>query len=302
MSKSKIYKKTTRGPQVDTMPAEKSEAGGPPTVDRKTTANTALQATALMRTTQGSSAKGDATTAQASTTLQRTVGNARVGRLVQDGAAQEGQVQARLEVSRVGDPHELEADRVADSVTSGHSPQPISRYISPEARRMAEGEDEKPAQTMEEDEKPAQTMEEEEKPAQTMSEEEKNPAQADAETTAGKDSHEVHDPSLEARVRAPGGGRPLPEGVRGSMERATGHDLSAVRLHDTPRDRADARRLKARAFARDKHIWLGPGQSSGDARLLSHELTHVVQQGSAGPRKQDKTQETSTTPKTDKKP
>ncbi|MBC8076701.1 MAG: DUF4157 domain-containing protein, partial [Chloroflexales bacterium] len=39
--------------------------------------------------------------------------------------------------------------------------------------------------------------------------------------------------------------------------------------------------IQARAFTYGSHIWLGRGESESDQRLMAHELTHVVQQGSA---------------------
>lgn len=85
-------------------------------------------------------------------------------------------------------------------------------------------------------------------------------------------------PSVAARVQQPGAGRPLPEPVRAFMEPRFGTDFSGVRLHDQPEDRLAARRIGARAFTHRDHIWLGPGESTDDRRLLAHELTHVVQQ------------------------
>jgi hypothetical protein len=67
------------------------------------------------------------------------------------------------------------------------------------------------------------------------------------------------------------------------MESGLGADFSSVRVHDTASDRSDAHRLNAKAFTYGEHIWMGPGASSSDRKLMAHELTHVVQQ-SAAPR------------------
>lgn len=85
------------------------------------------------------------------------------------------------------------------------------------------------------------------------------------------------------RVAQPGSGRPLPEVVRSFMEPRFGRDFSAVRIHDGPEDRRAAHRIGARAFTHGRDIWIGPGESAGDRKLLAHELTHVVQQTSPGP-------------------
>lgn len=80
------------------------------------------------------------------------------------------------------------------------------------------------------------------------------------------------------RVASPEAGRPLPGEMRSAMERGFGADFGHVRIHDRPYDRHDAARLGARAFTHGRHVWLGPGETVLDRRLMAHELTHVVQQ------------------------
>ncbi len=82
------------------------------------------------------------------------------------------------------------------------------------------------------------------------------------------------------------GGRPLPGGVRASMERRFGASFGGVRVHDGAAGAATARAMGARAVTRgqDVHFAAGafqPGTPDG-AALISHELTHVVQQQQAG--------------------
>lgn len=79
------------------------------------------------------------------------------------------------------------------------------------------------------------------------------------------------------------GGAPLGETTRGFMESRFGMDFGSVRVHADGRAQAKADELGARAFTYGNHIWLGAGESEGDRRLMAHELTHVVQQGAAGP-------------------
>ncbi len=69
-------------------------------------------------------------------------------------------------------------------------------------------------------------------------------------------------------------GRPLSAAVRGQMEAAFQQDFSTVRVHE---DAAAARAHGGQAFAQGEEIFVAPGQAE-DARLIAHELTHVVQQ------------------------
>ena len=80
------------------------------------------------------------------------------------------------------------------------------------------------------------------------------------------------------RVAQPGSGRPLPAMVRAFMEPRFGKDFSDVRIHDAADDRTAARWIGARAFTHRQHIWIGPGETVENRRLMAHELTHVVQQ------------------------
>lgn len=86
---------------------------------------------------------------------------------------------------------------------------------------------------------------------------------------------------LSGRITSPGGGRPLPDSLRGEMEASFGADFSRVRVHDTARDRDDAERLGAKAFTHKQDIWVGKNGSANDRMLMAHELTHVLQQGAA---------------------
>ncbi|MBO9474750.1 DUF4157 domain-containing protein [Shimia sp. R10_1] len=79
-------------------------------------------------------------------------------------------------------------------------------------------------------------------------------------------------------VAHPGPGRPLPKSLRARVEPHFGTSFADVRLHDSPADRRAATRIGARAFTHKNRIWLGPGESETNTRLMAHELTHVVQQ------------------------
>lgn len=85
-----------------------------------------------------------------------------------------------------------------------------------------------------------------------------------------------------------GGGTPLAEGVRTSMESEFGSDFSAVRLHTGPHAAQLNRAAGAEAVTTGTDIYFArgaPADDRGGRSLLAHELTHVVQQagGAGGP-------------------
>ena len=85
-------------------------------------------------------------------------------------------------------------------------------------------------------------------------------------------------------LRSPG--QPLDRFTRGAFEPQFGHDFSHVRVHTDDRSAASARAVSADAYTVANHVVFGSGlfkpETPAGARLLAHELTHVVQQRSAG--------------------
>jgi hypothetical protein len=94
-------------------------------------------------------------------------------------------------------------------------------------------------------------------------------------------------PSVD-RVLA-GSGQPLEPALRQDMEQRFGHDFSRVRIHAGAAASQSAREVQARAFTAGHDIVFGAGEpglhTREGTRLLAHELTHVIQQGSAAPGK-----------------
>ncbi len=90
----------------------------------------------------------------------------------------------------------------------------------------------------------------------------------------------VHD------VVGSGGGSPLDEGTRSSMESAFGQSFEDVRIHTDDRASKSAESVGANAYTVGSDVVFKSGQydpaSSGGQRTLAHELSHVVQQ-SRGP-------------------
>ncbi|MEL7159234.1 MAG: DUF4157 domain-containing protein, partial [Bacteroidota bacterium] len=83
-----------------------------------------------------------------------------------------------------------------------------------------------------------------------------------------------------------GGGAPMPEATRSSMESAVGADFSSVRLHTGSGAAELNRSIGARAFTHGSDIYFNAGQYDPGSRdgqhLLAHELVHTVQQGGSG--------------------
>jgi hypothetical protein len=90
-------------------------------------------------------------------------------------------------------------------------------------------------------------------------------------------------PEVEAAInRARGGGQPLDGALQEQMSASLGYDFSGVRVHTDAEADALNQQLTARAFTTGRDIFFrqgeyNPGADSG-RELISHELTHVVQQ------------------------
>lgn len=81
-------------------------------------------------------------------------------------------------------------------------------------------------------------------------------------------------------------GQPLDAKTRELMEPRFGHDFSRVRVHTDAKAAESARAVNALAYTVGRDVVFETGQykpETGEGRkLVAHELTHVVQQGSAG--------------------
>ena len=89
-----------------------------------------------------------------------------------------------------------------------------------------------------------------------------------------------------------GGSVPVPDSLRAHLEAELGNDFSRVRLHDDARAHRLTGRLGAEAVTVGTDVHFAPGRrdpaSPAGQRLLAHELAHVRQQASSGPRVQCK--------------
>lgn len=87
------------------------------------------------------------------------------------------------------------------------------------------------------------------------------------------------DAAIEA---ARGGGQPLPADTRTAVEDAFGADFSDVRVHTGPEAKALSESIGAEAFTVGSDIFFAGGLPGATDSLLSHELTHVIQQRGGG--------------------
>jgi len=100
---------------------------------------------------------------------------------------------------------------------------------------------------------------------------------------------ETAPPIVHEVLRSPG--QPLDTATRSFFEPRFGHDFSKVRIHTDAKAAASSRSVGAAAYTVGPHIVFADRlpsiQSEGAARLMAHELAHVLQQperthGSAG--------------------
>ncbi len=171
-------------------------------------------------------------------------------------------VQARLMVHAAGDRYEQEADQVAARVVGGQgawAPPPVSP--TPPALQAA-----CTACAKQSDQDDEQIQRRSEGPAST-------PVLASIQ--------------VQRRLNAVRGGRPLPQTQRDFFAPRFGMDFSRVRIHTDNSADSATRSVGALAYTRGPDIVFRAGQyqpdTPGGRALLAHELTHVVQQGAAGP-------------------
>ena len=222
--------------------------------------------------------------------LQRTVGNRATGQLLQ----------AKLKLGPVGDVYEQEADRVAAQVVHASRQPDVQREDMDEemmqAKPLAGGIGPVQREDMDEEMMQAKPLAEGISRVQRAFvapppnfgkvQREEMEDELQASPNHGLEGGDVDTDVARSIESARGGGQPLHDGVRSSMESAFGADFSGVNVHTGSQSDALNRSLNARAFTTGSDIFFGKGQynpgSSGGQELIAHELTHTVQQGAAG--------------------
>ena len=195
-------------------------------------------------------------------------------------------VQAKMEVTAVNDPSEIEADRTADQVVASIQSGALATALAAPAnggvaRAIGRVEEEEALQG-----KRIGRVEEEEalqgKRIGRVEEEEPLQGKRIARAAVPGPEGGAVDAELEAAVNNASGGQKLPDPLRQTMEAGFGADFGNVNVHlNSPL----APQLGALAFARGTDVHFAPGQfdpsSAAGQHLIAHELTHVVQQGGA---------------------
>lgn len=236
--------------------------------------------------------------------LQRTIGN----RATIDVLSRHTGLQAKLKLGPAGDQYEQEADRVAQQVVRQMArPQPVQRQVAEEEELQI-----KPlgpiGSALQRKVKPhpkrgftksgVGTIRQAKSLAATISRVQRAPnpqftksmfvrRQEEEEELQRKPLHGPEGGDVEQSVErqiqtARGGGKPLDDNIRGSMEQGFGADFSGVRVHTGGQADALNRSLNAKAFTVGNDVFFGKGQynpgSSSGQQLIAHELTHTVQQ------------------------
>ncbi|MEJ7766430.1 MAG: DUF4157 domain-containing protein, partial [Chitinophagaceae bacterium] len=181
-------------------------------------------------------------------------------------------IQAKLTVSTPDDPHEKEADAVADKVM--RMPDPVAVTSSPVfIQSKADHEEKLHAKCTHceaEDKQVNRTDAPEEEGEKKLSKKEASTSQIDTASTSAY----IH--SLNGK------GQALPGSSQQFFGERMNNDFSEVRIHTGSEAEQSATAINAKAYTVDNHIVFNQGQyspSSGEGKkLLAHELTHVVQQ------------------------
>lgn len=176
-----------------------------------------------------------------------------------------GVLQRKLTVNQPGDKFEQEADRVADAVMRMPDPaisaQPVSRTSPTGVQRCSCGQSISGTE-----------------PCQDC----KDKTMALQRASSGSSSRDTAPPIVHEVLGSRG--QPLDHATRDFMEPRFGADFSGVRVHADPKAAESARAVDALAYTVGHDIVLGQEQyapqTTAGRRLLTHELTHVMQQAS----------------------
>lgn len=213
--------------------------------------------------------------------LQRTFGNRAVGKLLSE-TGQRQLVQPKLRVNSIGDRYEQEADRVAAQVVEQiNTPVSAQSMQGQSIQRQAEPEADLQVKQSISDRQQSSLS-----PAvglETMAE------VADLQTKSMLQRQETIEggeapTDLESAINGvKGRGQPLDTRLQQSMGQAMEADFSRVRVHTDEQAHQLNQSIQAKAFTTGQDVFFRqrtyePGRREGQ-EFITHELTHVVQQG-----------------------
>ena len=105
---------------------------------------------------------------------------------------------------------------------------------------------------------------------------------------SGDGPTELDDTTADRINRERGGGQPLDGALQEQRSASLGHDFSGVRVHTSPEADDLSHQLGAKAFTTGQDLFFRDGaydpHSSRGQELITHELTHVAQQGTGAVR------------------
>lgn len=194
-------------------------------------------------------------------------------------------VQAKYSVGRPGDQYETEADQVAEKIVHENSGENTS-FFSPknsiQEKPVADGIRPFIQKQLEEEEEPVQLQPvEEEEPIQMQPE-------AEEEDLMPKAEIQVSDPTKDTENRisnSKGSGNSMSPNIQAQMESGFGTDFSQVKIHNGASAADLNNQLGAQAFTTGNDIFFNSGkynpETTAGKKLLAHELTHTIQQGSS---------------------
>lgn len=207
----------------------------------------------------------------------------------------DGPLQAKLQVGKAGDVYEQEADQIAERIVSARSmtdthSRPAKRAPVPDGTSAARASQPAvaPVQVRRRID-PGRPPALQPKcacggalPCRACSDDKEERLQRKRDGGGAADAMGTSEPKSYELLQL-GPGRPLGNATRSFMESQFGTDFGHVRIHDDATAATTASDYNALAFTVGHDIVFGAGRysphSSDGTRLLAHELTHVVQQG-----------------------
>ena len=225
-------------------------------------------------------------------------------------------IQTKLTIGQPNDKYEQEADTVADKVvqrlaktdTADSTTSPTSKIQNPKSSTPSVSESSTPIIQHKTEVLEEEKLDRKEENKEELPELQKNPvsavgddeglqmkcAECDAEEDSGHVQMKGNTPeginegvassNIESQLNSSkGGGSPLPDNTRTSMESAMGADFSNVRVHTGSEAVQMSQGINAQAFTHGSDVYFNEGKynpsGTEGGRLLAHELTHTVQQG-----------------------